>query len=397
MGYEGALSPMHEWKPLPPRGTMCRRCVMDESATDLDLDDKGVCRYCRGYDAMKGRRVFDPDVQASQAQALISALKERGRGKDYDCVIGLSGGADSSYALLLAKEHGLRPLVVHVDNGWNSELAVMNIENLVRKLEVDLFTVVIRWEEFRDLQLAFLRAGVVDLEMPSDHAIIAGVMQVARRFHVPTVLSGDNHSTEVTLPPGWNHAKTDLRNLKAIHRAFSRTPLQSFPQLSTLHMQLLMKTKRVQWVPLLTNFPYVKKDAIARLQGALGWRPYPGKHGESIITRFYQGHILPTKFGIDKRRIHLARLICTGQTTRDEAIAELTQPPYDLEVMQLDREFVVKKFGITEGEFDELMQASPRSHFDYPSDRTLLRTLLTLNRWLRHPGEVLRQVRSAHG
>jgi N-acetyl sugar amidotransferase len=286
--------------------------------------------------------------------------------------MGLSGGADSSYALLLAKRLGLRPLAVHVDNGWNSELAVMNIENLVRKLGVDLHTVVIKWNEFRELQLAFLRAGVVDLEMPSDHAIIAGMYQTARKFLVRHVVSGDNTATEVTLPPGWNHRKTDLRNLHAIHDAYTAEPLTSFPRISTMGLLFSQRVLRQVSVPLLSYFPYVKSAAIEELQRDVGWRPYPGKHGESIITRFYQGFILPKKFGFDKRRIHLSRLICSGQYTRDEALADLAKAPYDPEVMQLDREFVIKKFRITEAEFDGIMQGAPHDHSEFGSDEAFL-------------------------
>lgn len=326
------------------KGRTCARCVMDESAPDLALDERGLCKYCRDFDRQRSQPGQSPEALHQTGLDIVERVKRAGRYRRYDCVMGLSGGADSSYALLLAKRLGLRPLAVHVDNGWNSELAVMNIENLVRKLEVDLHTIVINWDEFRELQLAFLRAGVVDLELPSDHAIIAGMFQTARRFFIRHVLSGDNSATEVTLPPGWNHRKTDLRNLRAIHDAFSTTPLDSFPQLSTLGLLFSQRILSLQSVPLLSYFSYVKSEAIAELQHTIGWRPYPAKHGESIITRYYQGFILPKKFGFDKRRIHLSRLICSGQCSRDEAIADLAKPPYDPEVMQLDREFVIKKF-----------------------------------------------------
>lgn len=354
------------------RGRTCSRCVMDESAPDLALDEHGVCRYCRDFDRQRAKPGQDPASLELEGHRWVARLKAAGRFRRYDCVMGLSGGADSSYALLLAKRLGLRPLAVHVDNGWNSELAVMNIENLVRKLDIDLHTIVIKWNEFRELQLAFLRAGVVDLEMPSDHAIIAGMYKTARRFLLRYVVSGDNSATEVTLPRGWNHRKTDLRNLRAIHDAYTSESLASFPQLSTLGMLFSQRVLRQEWVPLLSYFPYIKSEAIAELEREIGWRPYPGKHGESIITRYYQGFILPKKFGFDKRRIHLSRLICSGQCSRDEAMADLAKPPYDPEVMQLDREFVIKKFRLTEAEFDAIMQAAPHAHAEFASDEDFL-------------------------
>lgn len=361
---------------------MCVRCVMDESAPDLALDERGVCRYCRDFDRQQALPGQDPASLRQAGDAWVARLKEAGRFRRYDCVMGLSGGADSSYALLLAKRLGLRPLAVHVDNGWNSELAVMNIENLVRKLDVDLHTIVIKWNEFRELQLAFLRAGVVDLEMPSDHAIIAGMYQTARRFFIRYVVSGDNSATEVTLPPGWNHRKTDLRNLKAIHDAYTREPLTSFPTMSTLGLLFSQRVLRQVYVPLLSYFPYVKADAIKELQREIDWRPYPGKHGESIITRYYQGFILPRKFGFDKRRIHLSRLVCHRQMTKAEALEDLARPPYDPELMAMDREFVIKKFKLSEREFDELMTAAPREHLAFGSDEGLLQAAFALKRGL---------------
>lgn len=344
---------------------------MDGTAPNLDLDDRGVCSYCRGWDRLVADGLNDPTIRAARREALLAEVRAAGKGKRYDCVVGLSGGADSSYAAYLAVQEGLRPLAVHVDNGWNTELAVINIENIVRKLNLDLYTIVIRWEEFRDLQLAFLKAGVVDLELPSDHAIQAGNVRTAMKFGVHHVLSGDNHATEASLPPGWNHRKSDQTNLRAIHDAFTTTPLSSFPTISTLELWALQRARRVMWRPFLSLYPYVKAEAIALLQREFGWKPYVGKHGESIITRFYQGVILPTKFRIDKRRLHLSRLVCSGQMTRQQALEELARPHYDPKLQALDREFVIKKFGLTDREFEALMSAPPRSHYDYPSDERL--------------------------
>lgn len=357
----------------------CRRCVMDQSASNLDLDASGLCSYCRGWDHLVTGGGTDESMMAAERDMLITELKRANRNRRYDCVVGLSGGADSSYALYLAVKAGLRPLAVHVDNGWNSELAVLNIERLVRGLGIDLFTVVIRWEQFRDLQLAFLRAGVVDLELPSDHAIIAGTMRTAAKFGIKDVLSGDNNATEAVLPPEWNHRKTDLWNIRAIHGRYSHTPLDSYPQMSTLEFVFRQRVLKTRWRPFLSLYPYVKQEAIALLSREFGWRAYVGKHGESIITRFYQGVILPTKFGIDKRKLHLSRLICSGQLTKEQALEELTKPHYDPDTQALDREFVIKKFGITEGEFNRIMKESPHAHGEFRSDERLFEVW----RWAR--------------
>ena len=349
--------------------TICRRCVLDDSVADLRLDADGVCNYCHAFDARRS------PAETETLERLVTRIKDHGRGRTYDCVIGLSGGIDSSYATLTAVRLGLRPLIVHVDNGWNTELAVKNIESIVRGLKVDLVTYVIDWEEFRGLQLSLLRAGVVDLELVSDHAIIAGMYRAARRHRIGFIVTGDNHATEATLPAGWNHRKTDLRNIRAINRAFERATMKTFPTLSTLEMVLHNRLLRLEYVGLLSYVDYRKETAFEELEKAVGYRRYAGKHFESIITRFYQGYILPTKFGIDKRRFHFSLLVHSGQMTRDEALAELTKPPYDPELARADKLYVCKKLRISVAELDALMKTTPKSHFDYPSDDRLIKTL----------------------
>lgn len=353
---------------------------MDATAPDLELDADGVCKYCRQYDTIIKNPEYAPENRDATRARLLKMIRLAGRGHRYDCVVGLSGGVDSSFAAWLARKEGLRPIAVHVDNGWDTELAVMNIESIVRKLDIDLYTWVIDWEEFRELQLSLLRAGVVDLELVSDHAIIAGVYKTARRFGVRYLLSGDNYATEATLPPGWNHPKTDLTNIRAINAAFSNGSLSTYPQLSTLEMLFAQRVLRINYVPFLSYYPYVKSEAMGTLEREIGWRAYGGKHHESIITRFYQGYILPTKFGIDKRRLHLSRLVCSGQMTREQALEELRKPHYDPELQKADREYVCKKFRIAVEEFDQLMRATPRSHFEYASDRSLLKKLFAVKK-----------------
>jgi N-acetyl sugar amidotransferase len=356
---------------------------MDGSDPDLEIDAEGVCHHCRAYDRAARSDLFDPAKRDQLRARLVERIIRRGRGRPYDCVLGLSGGADSSYAAYIAKQVGLRPLAIHVDNGWNSELAVMNIESVVEKLGIDLVTHVIDWQQFRALQLSLIKASVVDLELISDHAIIAGMYHTARRFRVPFILSGDNAATEATLPRTWNHRKTDLMNIRSIHRRHVGGSLSSFPKLGTLGMFAHQVALRIEYLPFLSYFPYHKQQAIETMQRELGWRPYGSKHYESIITRFYQGYILPRKFGIDKRRFHFSRLILSGQMTREAAVAALATPPYDPDMLASDREFFLKKLGLSESEFEAIMKAPPRSHYEYGSDRTLVESLLRLNRFIR--------------
>ncbi len=359
---------------------VCTRCVLDDKIPGISFNAEGLCSYCAAYDPLVAEERYAPASRDRYLQELVERIKIAGRNRPYDCLIGLSGGVDSSYALYAAKQRGLRPLAVHVDNGWNSELAVKNIENLVRLLNVDLETHVIDWDEFKGLQLAFFRASVVDIELLTDHAIIAGMYRQARKHRIRYILTGDNIATECALPPGWNHRKTDLRNIVSINRAHGNVRIKTFPTMSTLSMLAHQRILRINHISFLSYFPYVKKDAIALLEKELGWRPYPGKHCESVFTRFYQGYILPKKFGIDKRSIHVSRLICSGQMTKEEALAELRRSPYDPELLASDHVYVLKKLGLSESEFAALMNAPIKSHQAYATDESTIRSLVRIRR-----------------
>lgn len=365
-------------------GRVCTRCVLDESVPGITFDSDGVCSWCRAFDERARTTVAgSPERREKKLEEIVTKVKAAGKGKRYDCVLGVSGGADSSYAALVATRLGLRPLAVHVDNGWNSELAVKNIECVVRGLKLDLVTEVIDWEEFRGVQLSLLRSGVVDLELATDHTITAAMFHNARKFRIKYILTGDNQATEATLPPGWNHRKTDLKNLRAINRAFERAPMTTVPQLSTLGMMFHRRVLKIEDIGILSYTDYVKERAIAELQKELGYRPYEKKHFESIITRFYQGYILPTKFGIDKRKFHYALLIHSGQMTRAEALADLELPTYAPRQQQADKIYVCKKFGLSIAEFDALMAEKPHSHYEWPSDERELQFGIKAQRKLR--------------
>jgi N-acetyl sugar amidotransferase len=355
------------WEPLPAPERVCTRCVMDSSHREITFDAAGVCNFCRSYDEAIARPKMGPGLAT-----LIAEIKREGRGKPYDCILGLSGGLDSSYLALVAVQNGLRPLAVHLDNGWNSELAVKNIELLCRKLGIDLHTHVIDWEEFRDLQLGFLRAGLANLEAPSDHAIFACLRRTAAQRGIRTILTGVNEATElITVKESYGHRYSDGGLIRSVHRRFCSVPLKTFPLETFWSRWRHRKFARTREVTLLNLIPYRKEEAQQVLERELGWRRYPGKHGESVITRFHQATYLPRKFGLDKRKLHLSNLICSGQLRREQAREALQAPPFPEEVISADREFVAKKFGLAPEELERLLHSSPRSHREFPNDEQL--------------------------
>ena len=349
----------------------CTRCVMDTTAAGITFDGLGQCSYCSDFLATVTRTglVNTP----AQRDAFLQRVRNNGKGKDYDCIIGLSGGIDSSYALYLAVQNGLRPLAVHLDNGWNSELAVHNIASLVRSLNVDLFTHVIDWEENRDLQLSFFKANVIDIEMLMDNAMMALNYRMARHYKVKWILAGTNRSTEgMHMPANWNWLKFDSRNIQAIHRQFGAIPIKTHPLISVAGFVWNRYARGIRWTPFLDYFDYRKDDAAAILVKEVGYRPYPYKHYESVFTRFYQGYILPRKFGVDKRKLHLSTLVATGQMSRDQALAMMSQPTYpDLGQLRDDLAFVLKKLGFTQEAFEKYLAAPAAPHDVYPTERPL--------------------------
>lgn len=368
-----------------PAYQVCTRCVMDTTATDIVFDENGVCNYCTQFLArLKAVREMVTDHQAHR-DAFIARIKTDGRGKEYDCVVGVSGGVDSSYALYLAVKQGLRPLAVHLDNGWNSELASHNIASLVNTLGVDLYTHVIDWEENRDLQMSFFKANVVDIELLMDNAMLALNYQQASRYRLKYILSGSNTATEgMYMPSGWNHFKYDVRNIRRIQRRFGRVPIKTHPLLSTLDYVWYEFVRGITWVAFLDYFLYDKFEALETLKAAIGYKPYPYKHYESVFTRFYQGYILPRKFGFDKRRPHLSTLVVSGQMRRDDALKAFETSPYLNERdEEQDRIFVMKKLGFTEDAFSQYMKAPAVRHESYGSEKWLRDSLLRLHDLLR--------------
>ncbi len=364
---------------------VCTRCVMDTSAEDIVFDENGVCNYCTDFLVkLKAANEKITDELANHDE-FIARVKANGKGKKYDCIVGVSGGVDSSYALYLAVKHGLRPLAVHLDNGWNTELASHNIANLIDRLGVDLYTHVIDWEENRDMQISFFKANVVDIELLTDNTMIAFNYQQAAKHGLRYILSGGNSATEgLTIPSKWNHFKYDARNIRNIQRRFGSIPIKPHLLISTLDIIWYEIVRGVHWISFLDYYPYNKIEALETLKSEVDYWPYPYKHYESVFTRFYQAYILPRKFGYDKRRVHLSTLVANGQMNREEAIQMLETPPYPDSVQEeQDRLFVMKELGFTEKSFQQYMQATGIPHEKYGSEIKLYQLLMKIYKFFR--------------
>jgi N-acetyl sugar amidotransferase len=346
----------------------CTRCVMDTTDPEIVFDDAGVCNHCHGFDRLVGTEWF-PNAQGQRRlKDIIARVKSEGAGKEYDSILGLSGGADSTYLALKMKDWGLRPLVVHVDAGWNSELAVANIERVVKHCRYDLHTHVVDWEEMRDLQLAYLRAGIPNQDVPQDHVFFASLYNFATRNGIRTIFSGGNTATEGIFPSAWHGSAMDLINLKAIHRKYSTRPLKSYSTISFFDYYFWYPfVKKMRTVRPLNFMPYVKANAIREMETAFGYKPYDRKHGESLFTKLFQNYYLPTKFGYDKRLPHYSSLIVSGQMTRDEVMDQLDKPLYDPHELETDIIYFCKKLRIPRDEFDALVAARNGHHTEFPT------------------------------
>jgi N-acetyl sugar amidotransferase len=366
-----------------PAQRTCTRCVMDTTVPDIEFDAAGVCNYCRSATERLQRELFVGDEHRAKLEALVEQVKRDGAGKPYDCIIGVSGGVDSSYTAYVVKKLGLRPLAVHFDNGWNSELAVENIEKLLKKLDIDLYTHVVDWEEFKDLQLAFLKASVANSEIPTDHGITALLYRMAAQRRVSYIITGGNLATETIMPDAWMHDAKDLRFIRSIHRRHGTLPLRTFPTMSYARLAWYTFVRRIRYVGILNYLKYDKEEAIGVLERDLGWRRYQAKHFESIYTRFFQGYLLPRKFKMDKRRPHLSSLIVSGQMTREQALRELEGEPYDARTASEDVIYIRRKFGLSEAQFADIMSAPVQGSDSYPNSERLLRVIAPAVRWAK--------------
>ncbi len=331
----------------------CERCIMDTTDPTIAFDGDGVCSHCHNYDRRMKEDYFVD--QPERLEGVVAQIKEAGRGKDYDCLIGVSGGVDSTYVAYTVRKLGLRPLAIHMDNGWNTELAVGNIERAVKTLDIDLHTHVVDWEEFQDLHRAFLKAGVANSEIPTDHAILAIIYQEASQRGIRYIIGGGNLATEGVMPGSWMYDALDLRHLADIHRKFGQTRLQTFPTMSVGQFAYRTFVRGLRTIPILNYVPYSKTLATKTLVDEFGWVPYGGKHFESIYTKWFQAFLLPFKFNIDKRLAHNSSLVLSGEMTREQALQDLNEPLYNPDALAEDTEYVRKKLGLNHAEMEAII------------------------------------------
>lgn len=354
--------------------TVCNNCVMDTTDSKIVFDENGVCDHCIDFETNVKPNWHTDERGDAELQAIIEKIKLDGKDRDFDCIIGMSGGADSSYLLHIAvKKYGLRPLVFHVDGGWNSDIAVNNINVMIDKLGLDLYTEVINWEEMKAFQLAYIRAGVPNIDVPQDHAFIATLYNFAAKHKIKYILNGGNISTEVVRNPlEWLYYGTDMRQIAAIRKQFCDNPLKTYPFSSVLRHKLYLRyIQRIQVVKPLNYFPYIKDEAMQELADVYGWQPYPQKHFESRFTKFYEGYWLPKKFGYDTRKVQYSSLILTGQMTREDALEKLKHPAIPDEEAKHDFEYIATKLGITVDELQRYFDQPNKTYKDYPNQESM--------------------------
>ncbi|MCG7506262.1 N-acetyl sugar amidotransferase [Mesorhizobium sp. IRAMC:0171] len=348
---------------------------MDTSDSKISFDSNGRCEYCNNYYSNILPNWHPDERGLREIISVVDKIKKDGRDRDHDCLIGISGGVDSSYVTYLAKaKFGLRPLLFHVDAGWNSQQAVNNIEKLVDGLNLDLHTEVVNWQEMKDLQLAFFKAQVPHIDTPQDHAFFAGLYNFAAKHSFKYILTGANYSTEcVREPLEWHYHASDLRQLKDIHRRFGSRPLKTFPLSDIFTFKIYYRYfKGIQVVKPLNYVPFRKEEAMQELVDKFGWQRYAHKHYESRFTRFYEGYWLPTKFGYDKRRAHFSSLILTGQMTREDALERIAQTAYNPDDLAQDFEYIATKLDLTVGELQQIMDGPNKSYKDYANAMTFI-------------------------
>ena len=361
---------------------ICSASILNDTGDpNITFDESGTCSYVQKLRRNRAEWESSKDNFSLEFDRKIERIKMLGKGAEFDCILGLSGGLDSSYVAYLAWKNGLRPLVVHMDNGWNSELAVKNIENILRTTGFKFHNFVIDWEEFKSIQIAYLRASVIDIEVVTDHAIAAVVYDEARRRGIRSVLIGTNPYSEGLMPTGWTFPKLDLVNMNGIIKRFgSIQKFESYPFMSTFQRKKLMALKRIEQVELLMNIDSRHATVIPILEREFNWKQYRWKHCESIFTSFYQGQLLPIKFEVDKRRAHLSDMVMSKQMTRSEALQLIEEPYYETnEDEKSEFEFVCKKLDLTREEMNRILAQEPVPHAEYGVEKESRVNQLVLN------------------
>lgn len=353
----------------------CTRCVMDTTDSKITFDENGVCDHCRNFDKNIAPYWKPQENRFDELEKLAEQIRQAGKNSEYDCILGLSGGADSSYLAYIAKEvMHLRPLAFVVDTGWNLNVAVENIEKIVKGLDLDMYTEVVNWKEMADLQLAFFKSGISSQDFPQDHAIFAALYNYAVKNNIKYVLTGSNSATEFIRPPVEWLYMNDLRMAKDIHKKFGVRELKTFPMCGMLKYKIYYRYfKGMHRAYPLDYVVYNKAEAEDLLHEKYGWTKYENKHYENVFTRFFEGYYLPHKFGFDTRKNVASNEILAGILTREEALERLSKPAYDPEQMIQDKEYVAKKLGITVEEFDNIIEGPNHTPVDYKNSMWLIK------------------------
>ena len=364
---------------------ICSNCIMDTSDPSITFDERGYCDYCRNFYENIQPNWHPNEKGENMIAPLIDKIKKKGKRRDHDCLIGISGGIDSSYVAYVAKEKfGLRPLLFHCDGGWNSRVGVHNIESIRNGLNLDLQTEVVDWLEMKDLQVAFFRSQVPFVDVPQDLAIFASLYNFAAKNNFRYIITGGNYAAEcVRESIDWTYYSTDMRHVKDIHRRFGQRPLKTFPTADIFTYKLYYRyIKRMRIIKLLDYLPYIREDAEQKLIDCFGWQRYDQKHHESRFTRFYETYWTPKKFGYDKRRAYFSSLILTNQMTREEALERIAKPEVDEQTMAKEFEYVAKKLDLTCSEFREIFEGENKSFRDYKNNMALIKLGTKLSQML---------------
>ena len=350
----------------------CVRCLMDTTDPQIKFDEKGICNHCTEFlirrNEVKAMKKSGPE----HLEEIVRNIKKKGKSKKYDAVLGISGGVDSCYVGYLLKKKGIRTLLVHMDNGWNSDDATLNIKNVAKKLGFDYQSYVLDWEEFKDIQLAFLKASVVEAETPTDVAIMGALHRIAAREGIKYIISGGNLATEGILPKTWHYNAKDTKYFNFIQKTFGTKRVRKFPNFGFRKEMYFKLIKGIRIVYLLNYVEYNKADAIKILQEEIGWKNYGGKHHESHFTKFVQSYLLPKKFNLDYRKATLSSQICSGEITREKAMEALKTPLYDEEDIEREKVYIAKKLGITKEELDKIIELPGKYYNEYPNDEKRL-------------------------
>jgi len=352
---------------------ICNRCVMDTTDMDIIFDENGHCNHCTQAIAINEHNQKNNERSQEKLDLVLNNIKAKGKNQKYDCIVGISGGVDSCYIAYLCKTNGLKPLLVHMDNGWDTEISVKNIKNIARKLDLDYVSYVLDWQEFKEIQLGFLKSSIVDLEYPTDMAISAALNKMATKYNIHYMISGSNNTSEGILPLTWGyHVKKDMKIYRHIVKNFSKMPLKKVPVSGLLNEFYVKFIKNVRTIYLLNYIDYDKDEAKKLLIEQFQWEEYGGKHHESKITAFWQSYAMPVKYNMDYRKATLSSQIAAGITTREDAVEELKKLPYNPATVESDKEFVAKKYNISVEELNSYLNLPPKTYKDFPNEKGLV-------------------------